>query len=69
MVLAHRLGPRAEPPGQRLNELSASSGVSSHNRELFFAQLTLLVEELGGDGQLADVVEEAGPVKQVAVVL
>jgi hypothetical protein len=41
--------------------------VAFYNGELLFGELAFLVEQLGRDGELSYVVQEAGPVEQVAV--
>ena len=68
MVVADRVGPLAEPTAQRLREQLTVQRMTAQLRPLVVRRPTRLVEDLGGDIQLPDVVQECSPVEAVELV-
>src|SRR5581483_11757619 len=66
VVLADRAGPRPEPGVERLDDVGALLGVAPQRGPLLLVGPVGLVEDLAGDGQLPDVVEEGAPPEPVA---
>src|SRR5581483_2246335 len=69
VVVADRRDPGAEPVAHRLDELLAEERVLAQRQPLRVRWPALLREDLRRHLELADVVEERGPVEQVELVL
>ena len=68
VVVGDRVGPLAEPRAQRRGEAGAELGVAADELPLLVARPPGLVEDLGRHLELADVVQERGPVEPVDLV-
>ena len=67
VVLLDGLGPLSQPREQRPGETSPLERVAVDDLPLLLGELRRLVQDVGVDGQLADVVQQGGPAQAVAV--
>ena len=65
VVLVDRVQPIAQPVRQRIHVRDAGGGVGLDERELLVGRPPWLVQDLARDVELAEVVEEGGPVEPV----
>ena len=65
VVLADRAAPLAEPLPQGSHERLPELGMAPEERTLLVRRSALLREDLARDIELADVVQEGGPVEQL----
>ena len=65
VVVPDRVGPRAQPFVEGLDERLAVQGMAAQLLPFLVRRLAGLVQDLGADVELADVVEERGPIQTV----
>jgi hypothetical protein len=68
VVVTDRPGPFAEPVTERGHELFAIQRMEAQLLPLVVGRLAGLVQDLGADLELSDVMEQSGPVESVELV-